>query len=178
MMAKVLLASPSFGCLSEMLSIAAMSSLQGSVFFSHSGEKKAQDSARRKFAAEEGDHLTLLNVYQTFITKGKKDASWCRQNYLNYKSMTRAVSIRNQLRRYLERFGVNVEESLASNQTSISREEKTEKMCRCLTSASSHTPQGCSLTAASALRMEGPCYMRTQARSCLSVLCCLCGDDG
>ncbi|KAI9753468.1 MAG: hypothetical protein M4579_005152 [Chaenotheca gracillima] len=114
MMAKVLLQAPKFGCLSEALSIAAMTSLQGAVWFHHEGEKKAQESARRKFAAEEGDHLTLLNVYQAFVTRGKKEARWCRDNYLNYKSMTRAVSVRAQLKRYLERFGVNVDETLGT----------------------------------------------------------------
>ena len=132
MMAKVLLGSSAFGCLSEILSIAAMVSLQGSVWFSHD-EKKAEESARRKFAAEEGDHLTLLNVYQTFVTKGKKDVQWCRANYLNYKSMQRAVSIRTQLKRYVERFGINVQESLATNGNVEDLSGKAEKICRCLT---------------------------------------------
>lgn len=132
MMAKVLLSSTTFGCLSEILSIAAMTSLQGAIWFSHDGEKKASETARRKFAAEEGDHLTLLNVYQAFVTKGKKDSKWCRDNYLNFKSMVRAVSIRAQLKRYLERFGVNVEETLANphKEQSISRGERIRK---CLT---------------------------------------------
>lgn len=112
MLAKCLLSAPSFGCLSEILSIAAMVSLQGNVWFTHD-EKRKEESTKRKFAVEEGDHLTLLNVYQAFVTKGKKDPKWCQQNYLNFKSMTRAVSIRNQLRRYLERFGIDVSESLS-----------------------------------------------------------------
>ena len=117
MMAKVLLAAPAMGCLSEILSIAAMTSLQGAVWFHHDGEKKATETARRKFAVEEGDHLTLLNVYQAFVTKGKKESRWCRDNFLNFKSMTRAVSIRAQLKRYLERFGISVDESLATRKT-------------------------------------------------------------
>ena len=134
MMAKVILSSPKFGCLSEILSIAAMVSLQGSVWFSHDGEKKATDTARRKFAAEEGDHLTLLNVYQAFVTKGKKESKWCRDNYLNYKSMTRAVSVRTQLKRYVERFGINVDESLAKNSQQLdSLSAKGEQISRCLT---------------------------------------------
>ena len=133
MMSKVLLASPSFGCLSEMLSIAAMTSLQGSVWFQHDGEKKAADTARRKFAVEEGDHLTLLNVYQAFITKGRKDSNWCRVHFLNYRSMTRAASIRAQLKRYIERFGVDVDESLTTNGRQTDRTEKGEKIRRCLT---------------------------------------------
>jgi len=132
MMAKVLLSAPAMGCLPEILSIAAMTSLQGAVWFHHDGEKKATDIARRKFAVEEGDHLTLLNVYQTFITKGRKDSKWCRDNYLNFRSMTRAVSIRAQLKRYLERFGINVNESLAGKRPEeISN--KGEQIRKCLT---------------------------------------------
>ncbi len=132
MMAKVLLSAPTMGCLPEILSIAAMTSLQGTVWFHHDGEKKATDTSRRKFAVEEGDHLTLLNVYQTFVTKGRKDSKWCRDNFLNYKSMTRAVSIRAQLKRYLERFGINVDESLAARRPD-EMSSKGEQIRKCLT---------------------------------------------
>lgn len=135
MMAKVLLSAPSFGCLTEVLSIAAMTSLQGSVWFDHDGEKKAMQATRRKFAVEEGDHLTLLNVYQAFVTKGRKDSKWCRDHHLNHKSMLRAVSIRTQLKRSLERFGLSVAESLGSNGASSDANaiEKAKKIRRCLT---------------------------------------------
>ncbi len=135
MMAKVLLSAPSFGCLSDVLSIAAMTSLQGSVWFHHDGEKKAMQISRHKFAVEEGDHLTLLNVYQAFVTKGRKDPKWCRDNHLNHKSMLRAVSIRTQLKRYLERFGLSIEESLGSNdmQSGTSGAEKAGQIRKCLT---------------------------------------------
>lgn len=132
MMAKVLLSAPTFGCLSEILSIAAMTSIQGAVWIQHDGAKKPMEMARRKFAVEEGDHLTMLNLYQAFVTKGKKEARWCRDNYVNFKSMTRAVSIRNQLRRYLERFGIDVEESLSKSKESTGM-DKSESICRCLT---------------------------------------------
>jgi ATP-dependent RNA helicase DDX35 len=131
MMAKVLLSAPKFGCLSEVLTIAAMTSLQGAVWIQHDGGKKAMESARRKFAAAEGDHLTLLNLYQAFVTKGKKDMGWCRNHYVNYKSLTRAVSIRNQLRRYVERFGIDVSESLAGVQGG-GNPEMGDKIRRCL----------------------------------------------
>ena len=133
MMAKVLLLAPTMSCLSEILSIAAMTSLQGAVWFHHDGEKKATESARRKFAAEEGDHLTLLNVYQAFVTKGRKDSKWCRDNYLNYKSMSRAVSVRAQLKRYLERFGIDVDETLATKKGADAVPDKGEQIRKCLT---------------------------------------------
>ncbi|RGP72052.1 hypothetical protein FSPOR_2897 [Fusarium sporotrichioides] len=134
MMAKTLLAAPSFGCLSEMLTIAAMTSLGGSVWFSHEGERKKMETSRRKFAVEEGDHLTLLNAYQAFVTKGRKEAKFCHENNLNYKSMSRAVSIRAQLKRYLERFSINVDETLAGQASSEDNAKKAEQIRRCLTS--------------------------------------------
>ncbi|KAK4189976.1 P-loop containing nucleoside triphosphate hydrolase protein [Podospora australis] len=130
MMGKTLLSAPSFGCLSEILTIAAMTSLGGSIWIQHDGEKKKTDSAKRKFSTEEGDHLTLLNVYQAFVTKGRKESRFCHGNLLNFKAMTRAVSIRAQLKRYLERFGLAVDESLSASMTN---NNKAEQIRRCLT---------------------------------------------
>ncbi|KNB11165.1 hypothetical protein FOXG_20473 [Fusarium oxysporum f. sp. lycopersici 4287] len=134
MMAKTLLAAPSFGCLSEVLTIAAMTSLGGSVWFSHEGEKKKMETSRRKFAVDEGDHLTLLNAYQAFVTKGRKEAKFCHENNLNFKSMSRAVSIRAQLKRYLERFSINIDETLAGQASPEANVKKAEQIRRCLTS--------------------------------------------
>ncbi|RDW62809.1 p-loop containing nucleoside triphosphate hydrolase-14 [Coleophoma crateriformis] len=140
MMAKTLLMAGHFHCLSEILSIAAMTSLggSGSIFITHDDNKKAVEGARRKFAVEEGDHMTLLNVYQAFVTKGKKESRFCRDNYLNFKSMTKAVSVRAQLKRYLERFGIQVDESLSTNPNrgqvlAVGGPDKAEQIRRCLT---------------------------------------------
>ncbi|KAN0113091.1 P-loop containing nucleoside triphosphate hydrolase protein [Hyaloscypha variabilis] len=139
MMAKTLLSAPSFNCLSEILTIAAMTSVGGNIFF-HDGEKKKMETARRKFAVEEGDHITLLNVYQAFITKGKKEARFCHDNFINFKALTRAVSIRAQLKRYLERFGLSINETLSSNPSNPNKQplavggpDKGEQIRRCLT---------------------------------------------
>ncbi|KAM7188042.1 P-loop containing nucleoside triphosphate hydrolase protein [Rhypophila sp. PSN 637] len=131
MMAKTLLSAPSFGCLNEMLTIAAMTSLSGGVWIQHGGEKKRAESARKKFAAEEGDHLTLLNVYQTFVTKGRRDSRFCHDNLINFKALTRAVSIRAQLRRALERFGLIADDSGVDPGSDNTK--KSEQIRRCLT---------------------------------------------
>ncbi|KAJ5772868.1 hypothetical protein N7457_007764 [Penicillium paradoxum] len=133
MMAKVLLAAPSFNCLSEILTIAAMVNLQGTVWVQHVGDKRSAESNRRKFAVEEGDHLTYLNVYQAFVTKGKKESKWCRDNLLNYRALVRAVSIRGQLKRYLERFGIQVDETLSSHKGALDLSNQPEQIRRCLT---------------------------------------------
>ena len=137
MMAKCLLtsSSPQFSCQSEMLTLAAMTSLQGNVWFHHEGQKKAMEMSRRKFAAEEGDHLTLLNVYQAFVTRGKKEAKWCHDNHLNFKSMQRAVSIRNQLTRYLEKLGVKVDTTPSASTTAMTAggdQARTARILKCL----------------------------------------------
>lgn len=116
-----------------------MTSVGGTIWIQHDGEKKKTESAKRKFSTEEGDHLTLLNVYQAFVTKGRKEARFCHENMLNFKAMSRAVSIRAQLKRSLERFGVVVDESLASGSTSSTAAgsasiNKAEQIRRCLTS--------------------------------------------
>lgn len=145
MMAKAILtsASPDFSCLSEMLTIAAMCSLQaagttGGIWFDHEGQGSASEISRRKFAAQEGDHLTYLNVFQAYVTKGKRDQKWCQQHHLNHKSLARAVSIRAQLKRHLERLGLNVPdvEGSGSNQAEHlpNNAEMTRRILRCLTS--------------------------------------------
>lgn len=128
MMAKTLLSAPSFGCLDEMLTIAAMTSLGRSIWIQHDGGKREAESARRRFASEEGDHLTLLNVYQTFVTKGRQESRFCRDNLMDFKAMVRAVSIRAQLKRYLERFGIIANDPGTDNHTN-----KSEQIRRCLT---------------------------------------------
>lgn len=137
MLSKALLqaANPEFGCLSEMLTIAAMMTLQGNAFISHDGNKKQLESARRNFAVSEGDHLTLYNVYQAFQKAGIQNVQWCRNNCLNHKSMIKAVSVRKQLAAYLDRFGVK-ESPLTSSTSDVLRVggiPLAERIRRCLT---------------------------------------------
>src|SRR5271155_394668 len=58
-MARMLLGSGRWGCTEEVLSIAAMCSVDG-IWVQAEGEKR-MEGERRKFTVEEGDHLTLLN---------------------------------------------------------------------------------------------------------------------
>ena len=64
-MARMLLGSQRWGCTEEVLSIAAMCSVQG-IWVQAEGEKR-MEGERRKFTVDEGDHLTLLNG--TFTTQ-------------------------------------------------------------------------------------------------------------
>ncbi|KAF2682165.1 P-loop containing nucleoside triphosphate hydrolase protein [Lentithecium fluviatile CBS 122367] len=133
MLAKALLNAPTFGCLSEMLTIAAMMTLQGTAFVSHSGNQKMMEKARRKFAVKEGDQITLFNVYQSFMMIGQQSSQWCQQNSLNFKAMQKAVSVRKQLRNYLERMGIQELVLSGSDVMRAGGMEMTERVQRCLT---------------------------------------------
>ncbi|XP_004687439.1 PREDICTED: probable ATP-dependent RNA helicase DHX35 isoform X2 [Condylura cristata] len=104
MFAKMLLESGNFGCSQEILSIAAMMQIQN-IFLTPSNQKFQAIRMHRKFAVEEGDHLTMLNVYEAFI-KHNKSSQWCQEHFLNYKGLVRAVTVREQLKKLLVRFQV------------------------------------------------------------------------
>lgn len=137
MLARALLNAPSFNCLSEMLTIAAMMTLQGNVFVTHDGNHKMVEKTRRRFAVKEGDHITLYNVYKAFTTPGvgKQTAQWCRDNNLNHKSLLKAVSVRKQLRNYLDRMGIQecIQGSAGSDVIRAGGLSMTERVQRCLT---------------------------------------------
>ncbi|XP_060582526.1 probable ATP-dependent RNA helicase DHX35 [Ruditapes philippinarum] len=106
MFSKMLLVSGEFGCSEEAVIIAAMSQIQN-VFVSPSGQKHTANRIRRKFSVEEGDHVSLVNVYRAFI-KYDKSAKWCHENLLNFKGLVRATEIREQLLRMIKRFNIPV----------------------------------------------------------------------
>uniref|UniRef100_A0A8C0WIH1 Probable ATP-dependent RNA helicase DHX35 n=1 Tax=Castor canadensis TaxID=51338 RepID=A0A8C0WIH1_CASCN len=104
MFAKMLLESGNFGCSQEILSIAAMMQIQN-IFVVPSNQKSQAIRVHRKFAVEEGDHLTMLNVYEAFI-KHNKNSQWCQEHFLNYKGLVRAAAVREQLKKLLVKFQV------------------------------------------------------------------------
>uniref|UniRef100_A0A0N4V373 CDK5RAP1-like protein n=1 Tax=Enterobius vermicularis TaxID=51028 RepID=A0A0N4V373_ENTVE len=95
MHSKALLSSVEFGCSEEMATIIAMLQIQDVFAFPFRAKHKAEIS-RRKFSVEEGDHLTLLNVFASFISNGRSKR-WCAEHYVNYRGLCRAESIRDQL---------------------------------------------------------------------------------
>jgi len=55
----------------------------------------------------DGDHLTLLNVYHAFKQKNE-DQNWCKENFLNYRSLKSAGDIRNQLQQLMVKLGMKL----------------------------------------------------------------------
>ncbi|XP_069698122.1 probable ATP-dependent RNA helicase DHX35 isoform X2 [Periplaneta americana] len=120
---KTLITSGEFGCSEEMLSIIALLQVQN-VFTKPTGGQAAIKArvAKRKFEVEEGDLLTLLNVYTAYI-KHNMAKDWCNKYFLNYKGLCRTHEIRTQMLRLLQRFNIPI----------ISCEGNAEKVCKSIT---------------------------------------------
>ncbi|EJT46062.1 pre-mRNA splicing factor [Trichosporon asahii var. asahii CBS 2479] len=166
MMATILLNSAEFRCSEEILTIAAMTSVQG-VFNMPDGGPNTTKGAlaeveRRKFTAEEGDHLTLLNAYNAFMKYGQRDKSWCGQRRLNYRALQRAQSIRKQLKKYLERFGIR----------SVSCEGDHVRLRKCLVSGYFKCTRGCD-----AVRSPVVCHVHAATEHRLGHLHGRAGDE-
>ncbi|KAL0011233.1 hypothetical protein SO802_006341 [Lithocarpus litseifolius] len=104
MISKMILSSNELGCSEEILTIAAILSIQ-SIWVSGRGVQKELDEAKLRFAAAEGDHVTFLNVYKGFLQSGKS-SQWCHRNHVNYQAMKKVIEIRGQLRRIAQRLGI------------------------------------------------------------------------
>ena len=86
------------------------------------------DNAKRKFTNQDGDHITLLNVYNAFVIKGMS-ADWCWDNYLNFRALKQTSDVRNQLVRMTEKLGLDM------NSTPQNHPDFHENIKKCLLSA-------------------------------------------
>ena len=103
-LSKALLASSesNFGCSDEMLTIIAMVSEAQNVFHRPREKQKQADEKKAKFHDQNGDHLTLLNVYRGW-RESNSSRAWCFENFIQFRVMKRAEDIRNQLARIMKR---------------------------------------------------------------------------
>ncbi|GAA5968666.1 hypothetical protein JCM11641_007718 [Rhodosporidiobolus odoratus] len=102
-LAKMLIASVDLECSEEVLTVVAMLSVGGSIFY-RPKEKQAQaDAKKAKFHQPEGDHLTLLTVYNAWAAS-KFSNPWCSENYIQGRAMRRAQDVRKQLLGIMDRY--------------------------------------------------------------------------
>ncbi|KAK3016011.1 hypothetical protein RJ639_006735 [Escallonia herrerae] len=94
-LAKMLLMGELLGCLEELLTIVSMLSVP-SVFFRPKDRAEESDAAREELLVPESDHLTLLNIYQTWTARQFR-GDWCNNHFLNLKGLLKAREVRSQL---------------------------------------------------------------------------------
>ncbi|XP_037804248.1 pre-mRNA-splicing factor ATP-dependent RNA helicase DHX16-like [Penaeus monodon] len=110
MMSRMILAADQYKVVEEILTVAAMLSVNGAIFYRPKDKAIHADTARKNFFHPDGDHLTLMNVYNEW--EGTDYSSqWCYEVFIQHRSMKRARDIRDQLVGLMER----VEVQLASN---------------------------------------------------------------
>ncbi|CAM9473229.1 unnamed protein product [Hapterophycus canaliculatus] len=100
-LAKFLASAWDFDCVEDALTVAAMLSVQNPFDHPRSGGRERRERVREameEFAVTEGDHITYLNVFNSFEETGS-DFEWCKDNCLNYRALVRAGEIRQQLSR-------------------------------------------------------------------------------
>lgn len=109
MLAVMLISSPDYYCSNEILSLTALLSVPN-VFVRPNNDRKAADESKNSFAHPDGDHLTLLNVYHAYRSDEAQanPSEWCFQHYLSLRSLQSADNVRNQLRRLMEKNGLNL----------------------------------------------------------------------
>ncbi|KAF7313330.1 hypothetical protein HMN09_00488500 [Mycena chlorophos] len=100
--AKMLIASVDLGCSEEILSIVAMLSVQ-TVFYRPKEKQGQADQKKAKFHQPEGDHLTLLTVYNGWKAANFSNP-WCYENFIQARSMRRAQDVRKQLLGIMDRY--------------------------------------------------------------------------
>ncbi|KAK8106184.1 Helicase associated domain-containing protein [Apiospora kogelbergensis] len=99
-LAKVLVASVDLGCTDEVLSIIAMLSIP-TIFYRPKEKQQVADQKKAKFHDPSGDHLTLLNVYNSWKRNGMQN-TWCYENFIQARSMLRAQKVRDQIVKIME----------------------------------------------------------------------------
>ncbi|KIK45590.1 hypothetical protein CY34DRAFT_77609 [Suillus luteus UH-Slu-Lm8-n1] len=105
-LSKLLIASPEFKCSNEILTITTMLSVP-SVWLRPLNQQKEADATKALLTVPDGDHLTLLNVYNSY-KENSHNKNWALNNYLSARVLTEADNVREQLKRTMERFEVEL----------------------------------------------------------------------
>ncbi|KAH8990458.1 P-loop containing nucleoside triphosphate hydrolase protein [Lactarius akahatsu] len=114
-MSKMLIVSPEFHCSQEILAIVAMLSVPN-VWLRPNNQRKEADAAKQLLTVPDGDHLTLLNVFNEY-QNNLHDRNWSWNNYLSARSLSQADNVRSQLLRIMERLEIGVVTKSYEDQT-------------------------------------------------------------
>lgn len=98
------------------------------VWLRPNNQKKESDAAKAMLTVPDGDHLTMLNVYNNYmqseyrphnkLARGAQhaltsladlnDKNWCWNNYLSQRALGQADNVRNQLKRVMEKQDIDI----------------------------------------------------------------------
>lgn len=117
-LARALLSSFSEGCSKEMIDLVSLISARDTLLINNLTTRDAAAIARQKFNHKSGDHFMLLNILRSYedivktTTTPAERRLWCRDNFINFRSLQEVLSTRKQLTERCERMGLkNCDES-------------------------------------------------------------------
>ncbi|CAH0775215.1 unnamed protein product [Bemisia tabaci] len=120
---KALLVSGDMGCSEEMASIIALMQVQNIFTRPQGGQASIKAKVeKRKFEVEEGDLLTYLNTYNSYVKHLEDEKEWCHKRFLNYKALRRSTELRERILRLLRKMDVPI----------VSCKGNSVKICRCI----------------------------------------------
>lgn len=105
-LSKMLIMSVHLQCSDEILTIVSMLSVQN-VFYRPKDKQALADQKKAKFNQAEGDHLTLLAVYNSW-KNNKLSNAWCYENFVQIRTLKRAQDVRKQLLGIMDRHKLDV----------------------------------------------------------------------
>ncbi|XP_074473308.1 ATP-dependent RNA helicase DQX1 [Sebastes fasciatus] len=106
-LAKALIAACEYDCVDELLTIAAMLTAPSCFVTADPSREETAITHWRPLMHAEGDHMTLINIYNTFI-EHNQDEAWCTTNFLSHASLRLAVVIRAELLEVMQRIELPV----------------------------------------------------------------------
>ncbi|KAK5574576.1 hypothetical protein RB653_009829 [Dictyostelium firmibasis] len=100
---KIIIESEKLGCSEEILTIISMLQINRNDLFIGKLPQSLIDN--------QSDHLTLLNVYNSFVSKNKcssEQQQWCNDNKINYKSILAIQQTKNHLLNFLTKVSIKL----------------------------------------------------------------------
>jgi ATP-dependent RNA helicase DHX8/PRP22 len=117
-LARAVLASAKRGCSNEMLTIAAMLSVES--LWEHTSKNQKVEAEHAKLRHPHGDTLTYLTIFEEWMASGCSER-WARERFLRTRALATAKKIRHQLAQEFFRAGLPVESSCGSDFAKIRR---------------------------------------------------------
>ena len=105
-LSKMLIMSVHLGCADEALTIVSMLSVQN-IYYRPKERAELADQRKARFHQNEGDHLTLLCVYNAWKNHNFS-STWCFENFIQHRSLKRAQDIRKQMLGIMDRHKLDV----------------------------------------------------------------------
>ena len=84
------------------MTVVSMLSVQN-VFYRPKDKQQLADQKKAKFNQAEGDHITLLAVYNSW-KNNKFSNAWCYENFVQMRTLKRAQDVRKQLLGIMDRY--------------------------------------------------------------------------